>query len=230
MIEVNLLPGGRKRVFRGPKLHFQLPRGEDQGWDRWVLGAGALVVGFVAAAAYLYFTTNGRHNELTVALEAAANDSARYADLIEQNDRMMARRDSIAQRVAIIQEIDGDRYVWPHIMDEVARALPDYTWLRELLQVSAGEQLHFRIVGQAGNNFAVTRFMEDLEASLFIRNVQLVSTQQVVDQGSNRIVNEFELEALYERPPAELLETVPLLERGADTTTGPAGILDPAGP
>jgi Tfp pilus assembly protein PilN len=127
-----------------------------------------------------------------------------------------ARRDSIAQRVGIIQEIDGDRYVWPHIMDEVARALPDYTWLEDLLQTSPGEPLTFRIVGQAGNNFAVTQFMENLEGSPFVRNVELVSTEQEVlaTGGINRIVNRFELEAEYERPPPELLETVPLFAPG----------------
>ncbi len=229
MIEVNLLPGGKKRVSRGPKLSFRLPSMEALPKDRWILGAAAVALVAVGAAAYLYLTVSSRHSELIVAVDAAVADSARYADLIEQNDRMVARRDSIAQRVAIIQEIDGDRYVWPHIMDEVARALPDYTWLRDLLQVSGGENLQFRIVGQAGNNFAVTQFMENLEASLFIRNVNLLSTEQMVDAGSNRIVNQFELEARYDRPPAELLQTVPLFDAGAAESTGPTGTTDPSG-
>ena len=28
--------------------------------------------------------------------------------------------------------MDGDRYVWPHLLDEVTRALPAYTWLVDL--------------------------------------------------------------------------------------------------
>jgi type IV pilus assembly protein PilN len=170
----------------------------------------------VVVSGFLYLTTSGRHEDLTVNIEAAVADSARYFDLIEQINSLNARRDSIAQRVGIIQEIDEDRYVWPHIMDEVARALPDYTWLLEILQVSGGEPLRFRVGGQAGNNFAVTQFMENLEVSPFIRNVDLVSTeQQVVTRGGiNRIVNRFELEAEYERPPPELLETVPLFDAG----------------
>ena len=216
MIEVNLLPGGKKRAARRPTLSLKLPTVEGVPRDPWVLGSAAVVILALAVSAYLYLTTSNRREELTVSIEAAVADSARYFDLIQQNTALNARRDSIAQRVGIIQEIDGDRYVWPHIMDEVARALPDYTWLQELLQVSPGEPLVFRIVGQAGNNFAVTQFMENLELSAFIRNVELVSTEQevVAAGGINRIVNRFELEAEYERPPPELLETVPLFAPG----------------
>lgn len=216
MIEVNLLPGGKKRAVRRPTLSLKLPKVEAVPRDPWVLGSTAVVILALAASAYLYLTTTNRREELAVSIEAAVADSARYSDLIQQNDALIARRDSIAQRVGIIQEIDGDRYVWPHIMDEVARALPDYTWLLEILQVSPGEPLTFRVVGQAGNNFAVTQFMENLEASLFIRNVDLISTEQevVASGGISRIVNHFELEAEYERPPPELLETVPLFAPG----------------
>ncbi len=216
MIEVNLLPGGKKRGPKGPSLSFKLPTIEAVPKDPWILGSAVLVLVAVAVSAYLYVTTSSRQEELTVGIEAAVADSARYFDLIQKNNALNARRDSIAQRVEIIQEIDQDRYVWPHIMDEVARALPDYTWLRELLQVSPGEPMRFRIAGQAGNNFAVTQFMENLEASLFIRNVDLVSTEQelLTAGGINRIVNRFELEAEYERPPPELLEMVPLFVQG----------------
>ena len=218
MIEVNLLPGGKKRASRGPRLSFKLPSVEAVPKDPWVLGGATVVLVLVAVAAYLYLTTSGTHGDLTVSIEEAVSDSARYADLIARNDSVMARMASIAQRVDVIQEIDGDRYTWPHIMDEVARALPDYTWLEELIQVSGGDPLLIRISGRAGNNFAVTQYMENLEASLFLRNVELLSTEQVVETigGISRIVNQFALEVEYERPPAELLETVPLFDAGPE--------------
>ena len=183
--------------------------------DSWVLGASAVVIVVVALSAFLFVTTNGAHGELTVSIREAVADSTRYADLIQANDALTARRDSIAQRVNIIQEIDADRFVWPHILDEVARALPDYTWVTELIQVQGGDPLQLRIAGRAGNNFAVTQFMESLEASFFIRNVDLISTEQVVEGvggGVDRIVNQFSLEAEFERPPVELLETIPLFD------------------
>jgi Tfp pilus assembly protein PilN len=172
-----------------------------------------VVLAAVVGGGFLYFTTSRLRGDLEVRIEEARADSARYADLILQNDALMARRDSIAQRVEIIQEIDGDRYVWPHIMDEVARALPEYTWLTDILQVSLGDELELRIEGRAGNTFALTQFMENLEASLFLRNVDLIATEQVIEESEEvgrRVVYRFQLEALFERPPAELLQTVPL--------------------
>jgi type IV pilus assembly protein PilN len=214
LIEVNLFPGGKKRAPKGSRFSLKLPSAKALPKDVWVIGMVAVSVGVVVAAAYLALSVNSRRGDLQVALEEAISDSARYADLIEQNNAIIARRDSIAQRVAIIQEIDGDRYVWSHIMDEVARNLPDYTWLESLMQVSLEGGLQIRIQGRAGNNFAMTQFMENLESSLFIRNVELISTEQVVEPsgGAGRVVSDFVLEAYYDPPPPELLQTVPLLE------------------
>jgi Tfp pilus assembly protein PilN len=214
LIEVNLLPSGKRRAARRPKLSFTLPSAGGLPKDRWTLLSGLLVLALVLGAAFLYFTTLGERGDLTVAVERAASDSARYADLIEKNAALMARRDSIAQRVAIIQEIDGDRYVWPHIMDEVARALPNQLWLTNLFQVSQGDDLRFRVFGRAGNNTALTQFMDNLSSSLFIRNVSLISTEQVIetDAQTSRVVHSFQLEAFFDRPPLELLETTPLFE------------------
>ena len=178
----------------------------------------ALAIVALGTIAYLYLTTSSRVEELEVQVEEAVRDSARFADLIAQTDRLQARRDSIAEKVSIIQEIDQDRYIWPHLMDEVARALPEFTWLTGLLQVALAEQLEFQITGRAGNNFALTRFMENLEASPFIRNVTLIRTEQVQVGGGGgnvRLVSAFTLEATYEQPGPELLETVPLFDEGA---------------
>ena len=218
MIQVNLLPGGKKRPSKGPRVPFALPSFGTIPKDQFILGSAAVVVLVAVAAGYLFLGVSGRFSELTVSVDEAVADSIRYADLIQQHDALRARRDTIAQKVSIIQQIDGDRYVWAHLLDEVARALPDYTWLFSLVQVSAGEELQFRIEGRAGSVFALTTFMEGLEASPFIRAVELIETTQVlVTEGTvSSVVQGFTLEAQFEQPPEEMLETVPLFGAEAD--------------
>lgn len=210
MIEVNLLPGGKKRAPKRRRFSFSMPEIGGLPSDPWILGSAAVILVLLVASGFLYARMSGQVSEVEAQVEEAVADSARYADLIEQAERLRARRDSIAERVQIIQEIDRERYVWPHVLDEVARALPDYTWLTEVLQIDATDALEVRIRGRAGTNFALTTFMENLEASPFIRGVTLINTELVVQNA--RTLNRFALEAAYEEPPRELLETVPLFD------------------
>jgi Tfp pilus assembly protein PilN len=123
---------------------------------------------------------------------------------------LLAARDSIVKRVAVIQEIDQGRYIWPHVMDEVSRAIPEYIWLLQLQQISGGQQPHIRLVGQAGSIEALTVFMDQLESSPFLSSVRTIGTTQVLSE--NQMIYRYELEMDYEQPPIEFLETIPLLE------------------
>jgi Tfp pilus assembly protein PilN len=161
---------------------------------------------------WLFFGVRNDREETQVLLEQAVQDSIRFADLIERTNQLTARRDSIAQRVSIIQEIDAGRYIWPHILDEVSRALPDYTWLREITQLGE-EPLEIRIGGRAGSMFAITSFMRNLEASPFLRAVQMERAEQTQSEEDDQdIVYVFEFLVNYEQPPLDMLETVPLFE------------------
>ncbi len=218
MIEVNLLPGGGKRQSRGARFKFSAPSfggGGKRKFDGWMVGSTLTIGVVLGLMAWMFLGTRSRAAELEVAIEDAVRDSARYADLIQKTEGLRARRDSIGQKVSIIQEIDGGRYVWSHLLDEISRSLPDYTWLTQVVQVAegAGQGVEFRIEGRAGTNFALTRFMESLEASPFIRDVGLVASEQIVEtseDGATRQVHQFTLNARFENPPSELIETVPL--------------------
>ncbi len=219
MIEVNLLPGGKKRPGKGGGFRLGLPDLKAIPADPFIIGA--VVVGLASATlvGWWYTDLNNRDTELTVALEDAIQDSTDFHDLIENNNTLQERQDSVAQKVAIIQEIDAGRYVWPHVLDEVARALPDFLWITALQQVAVGDFVEFRIDGRAGNIIAVTTFWDALEASPFVRGVRLISTEQAVEalpSGDEQIVIVFTLEATYEQPAFDLLETIPLFGAGAD--------------
>jgi Tfp pilus assembly protein PilN len=194
--------------FRRRGVGVSLPR-----FDPWTAGAIAAVLLALLGSGWLAMGVAGEVEELEVQIEVALRDSIRLADVMERSATLQARRDSIAERVAIIQEIDGSRYVWPHLMDEVARALPDYTWMVRLVQMARTDQVLFRLEGRAGTYFALTSFMENLEASPFVRGVRLLSSEQTPvtgEGGVTQLVYEFVLEASSADPPPELVETVPL--------------------
>jgi Tfp pilus assembly protein PilN len=68
---------------------------------------------------------------------AAVADSTRFAALLAARRSAVAERDSVRRQLAVIAEIDSSRYAWAHVLDEVSRALPPYTWLTSVQQTSA---------------------------------------------------------------------------------------------
>ena len=231
MIEVNLLPGGKKGGGGGNPLAGIVDTLKGLGAGG---GTGSSVdpyLGFFAAAAtivvvymgFQFLGVRSEAEELNVQLEAAVQDSIRNAAIIERTNQLQARGDSIQERVAIIQEIDAGRYTWPHLLDEVAAAVPDFTWLREVIYQS-DNPLTVRIAGRAGSIFAITSFMRRLEASRFIRAVNTETIQQQPsEENPEDLVYMFEVVMTYDSPGIDELETVPLFEDGTSQaqTAGP---------
>lgn len=233
MIQVNLLPSGRKRKGRrggGRSMSLAMPSFSGIGGDRWLLAAVVIGVLTLGSAAWLWLGLASDRSRIAEGLEQAVQDSARYADLISQTTELESRRDSILRRVEVIQEIDRDRLVWPHILDEVARALPEYTWLSEIQSISVTPVV-FQLTGRAGNTRAITLFMEQLQASPFVRSVRLLTSQAVVENANSsqqQVVQSFELEVEYEPVPLEDLQTVPLFADDEMETEGDAATTEPA--
>jgi Tfp pilus assembly protein PilN len=138
MIEINLLPGGKKKAKKGggggPSINFAAIGAAISARvkDKW-LGAAVLIGGLsIGAIAYLFLAQQRREAVLNDETEKAVADSTRYAVVLRDRNRAQAKRDSALIQLNIIKAIDEDRYIWPHVMDEVSRALPIYTWLTVL--------------------------------------------------------------------------------------------------
>jgi Tfp pilus assembly protein PilN len=67
------------------------------------------------------------------------------------------------------------------------------------------QSMRFRLVGQTVDIQALTTFMRDLEASPFVKAVQLAKSEAV--QVDGRDVTEFTLDGAFEAPPAGALRT-----------------------
>ena len=215
LIEMNLLPGGKRGAARPkgrrkpsvPKVPGlrEMVRG-----DVWVVGVVLLTIVAIVHLVFVFFTQGVKLSQLEGRLEQERQDSVRYAEAIAAADSLAARRDTLVAKARIIRTIDTDRFVWAHLLDNVANALPEFTWLTGLEQTSgAGSEVEFRIDGMTGLTAALTRFMRDLEASPFIRDVRLVSQEQ--SQQGQRLVNNFVLMARYQIPDSTAIVTEPII-------------------
>jgi Tfp pilus assembly protein PilN len=211
MIEINLLPGSKRRAARGglPRLggsarKLQPPRVHRT--TALIAGVWVLALGLVG---WLHVSTGSRLDSLRAEVQAAVRDSTRYATLRAQGDSLKAQEAIIAQKMEVIQTIDAGRYVWSHIMDEISSALPPYIWLVNVTESSVTNgRPSFKLTGMAGNTFALTRFMDELEASPFLQAVRLISSVQ--ERLDTRNVHNFVLEVGYSEPPPDAIQTVPL--------------------
>lgn len=233
MIEINLLPGSGKksrgRGAAGAGFAASFSEATARIRDPFLIGAVAAVALGLGAVGFMYVRQNARADDLAAAETRAVQDSSRFAAVIRDRRRAEAQRDSVLRQLDIIRSIDDQRYVWPHIMDEMSKALPPYTWLTSVTQTSApitptvadtttGQSaadtieavpaMRFRMVGNTVDIQALTRFIRLLEASPFVQNVQLVRSEPVLVD--NRQVTEFQLDAEFQKPDSAAIRTVPV--------------------
>jgi Tfp pilus assembly protein PilN len=242
-IEVNLLPGakrGRRKASAGSSLDFQkLGQAIAAKFKDFYLSL-AIGSGVVAAIVIglLFMMQRSQSARLDEELAKAVKDSTDYAVVLADRARAEARRDSALTQLNIIKAIDEDRYIWPHILDEISRALPPYTWLRTVNFTGTAQgtnpaaayrppppdtsrrrrgpvvitlprdTVRFRIIGRTVDPQAFTRFYRLLEESPFLGNVQYSRTETLLEDAKE--VTQFTLDALYTRPDSSLLRRVPL--------------------
>jgi Tfp pilus assembly protein PilN len=179
----------------------------------------------------------GQEADLDRQLQGAVSDSTRFTGVIREKRRAEAERDSVVRQVELIKSFDNKRFVWPHIMDEISRALPPYTWITQIQQTNSSTvataaapapgtaakpgpprlpevdsstvpRVRLRIIGNTVDIQALTRFMKLLEASPFLENVQLDKSSIILIDGKE--VTEFTLTAFYQTPDPSAIKTVPV--------------------
>ncbi|PYP76558.1 MAG: hypothetical protein DMD35_18300 [Gemmatimonadetes bacterium] len=205
MIEINLVPGtGRKskKGGGGAKLNLGASLGSLKARirDPYMLGAIGSALVAILVTGGLYTTQASRAARLDEALQKAVQDSTRYASVLHERERAEAKRDTVLRSLNMIRAIDDDRYIWPHVMDEVSSALPPYTWI-----VSLG----FSGVGQA--TAPVTTIAAPEPSASSGRRHRAIPTQVVRDTIRIRLVgNTVDIQALTRF--MKQLEISPLLE------------------
>jgi len=238
MITVNLRPDLKRKRARSPL----------QGMLEGVRGLGSKVkdpvlvvavlswVGVLGWLGSVYLTTSRELAALEPKLEQTRSEHRRFKAFLTEKRHQETIRDSLVSQISVIRTVDGDRYVWPHLLNEVTKALPAYTWLVDMggsepaaptpgapqaaapakpsdtTKTSAATvevpATQFTVNGRTVDIQAYTRFLRQLEASPWITDVTPVSAQTIVEK--ERPVTAFVIRGTYRQADSAYLRTVPL--------------------
>ncbi|HEX7338074.1 MAG TPA: PilN domain-containing protein [Gemmatimonadales bacterium] len=240
MITVNLRPGKRRKA-SGTRFNF---KGMFDGFrdlgakvkDPVLLAAVGAWVCVLGVLGFLYLNNVRQLVTLSPRLEQARSENKRFKAFLADKRRQEQIRDSLLAQITVIRDVDGDRYIWPHLLDEVTKALPAYTWLVDLgsttpiakprtrpakpARPAKGAKpdsaaavdtvqppLIFQLNGRTIDIQAYTRFLRQLEASPWIENVVPVSAQTIVEE--ERPVTAFTIKAQYRMADSAYIRTAP---------------------
>jgi Tfp pilus assembly protein PilN len=229
MITINLRPGLKRKTAGSPfaGLKQKAAAVGARVKDPLLLVAVVCWVAVLGFLGFTWFSNTRQLHALEPRLEQAQAEHRRFDSFIRQKRRQEAIRDSLLRQIGVIRNVDGDRYVWAHILDETAKALPPYTWIVDMGMV-AGQAapapadpaadsaavdtvrppLEFQITGRTVDIQAYTRFLRQLEASPWVTGVTPTSAQTVVE--NERPVTAFTIRAKFEQADSAYIRTVPL--------------------
>jgi Tfp pilus assembly protein PilN len=192
-------------------------------------------LGVVGWLGFVFLGTTHELSALTPQLEQSRAENKRFKAFLSEKRHQETIRDSLVSQIGVIRTVDGDRYVWPHLLDEVTRALPAYTWIVDIGPASAVAKapsaptpaaaakpakadtavvptgpvaVQFEVNGRTVDIQAYTKFLRQLEASPWITDVMPVSAQTVVEK--DRPVTAFTIRATYKQADSAYIRTVPL--------------------
>ncbi len=235
MINVNLRPDLKRKRARSPLLGIgESLRGlGTKVKDPMLLIAVLSWVGVGGFLGFVFISTTRELGALEPQLEQTRSEHRRFRAFLTEKRHQETIRDSLVAQIGVIRTVDGDRYVWSHVLDEVTKALPAYTWLVNMgaapapppppapppsaaktapadsaTKVVVHEAVSFLVNGRTVDIQAYTRFLRQLEASPWITDVTPVSAQTVIEK--ERPITAFQIKATFRQADSAYIRTVPL--------------------
>jgi len=232
MIEINLLPGKKKRGAPGGGFKLALPdfRGLIASVKNpWLIAASATSAVVIVGVVLLFFTQTARLRVAEARLEGVRIEKRRFDAVIAQKRQSEKIRDSLVAEINVIRGIDADRYVWPHILDQITKALPPYTWLDGISTQGAGgaqpgaanlppgttdsaggPAVRVWITGKTVDIQAYTTFLRQLAASPWLTDVSPATSSTVIE--ADRPVTAFNVSLRFKVADSVYIRTVPLTQ------------------
>jgi len=191
MIRINLLKPETKDLREPAVTPGPVEEGARKGPN---VGSLIFLILIIALGAVFFFQKKAFDRENALLVRARQEKSQlQYVEAKLEEQRRA--RESLNQKIMLIESLNAQRDLAPRLMDEISRRLPDWVWLTEVVYDAKG----LSIKGRALSNNLIADYISALEASPQVMNVNLVSSTQKTLQGDQYL--EFALRAAVEKKP-----------------------------
>ncbi len=184
MIKINLLPPEKRK-----KLKKVAPAKKKAGMpallkiklklDPLVVSVAALIIAVVLIVGS-FFWLGHKESSLKERRDTLQIKLNRLNQVIHRIDNLKLQTKQVRDRMEVILEVDRNRFLWPRILDEISSALPRYTWLESITEITPFPQLTLRVEGNTMSNLLLSELISKLENSSMLTDIRLISSAERV--------------------------------------------------
>ena len=167
MIKINLLPTKRKPPRKVTELQKQL------------IIAVVVLGGVTTAMVLYYFSLNSKIAARTKEKAAALAEVARQDSMLREVKNVEEERKKVTDKIGIIEQLKKNQQGPVRLLDELSRAIPVSVDLLTMTEIGG----NINITGEAFTNEDVVKFVENLKASKFFKDIYLLETVQKHKEG-----------------------------------------------
>lgn len=139
-----------------------------------ILIIACLVIGVLGALAYWYINKRELAQQEELAAQRTA-EAQKLESIIKEVDDYQKRKDSLQQRIDLINQLKQNQKGPVRIMDQISRDLPDLVWL-DSLDITAGR---VTLAGRGLNPNAIALFIENVKNDPYFEEPQVGAVTQI---------------------------------------------------
>ncbi len=185
MIRINLLPRKVSRKKMTAMRHLAL--------------GGGLIAIVLLAMAYGWIVMGNKVSHLRKEISRIDGEIKKLANVDMEKETHQKNLAELKRRRDAIAEVDKERVVFLHVMDEMTLILDDsklHVWLNQI-NYDRGK---LQVTGVAFTNENISEFLKRLDQSPYLRNANLILSQKSKEKGAVRDMYSFSLTAEVETP------------------------------
>ena len=176
MIKINLVREGRavRGAGAAPAAVAVATAGPGSANLNNILVLGLVVVAAIAAGAY-WFMMKRTLAERQETRDQRQQEAAKLESIIKEVEQYQKRKDSLQQRIDLINQLKQNQKGPVRIMDQISRDLPDLVWL-DRLEIAGGR---INLTGRGLNPNAIALFVLNIKNDPYFEEPQLGTMAQV---------------------------------------------------
>lgn len=209
MIKINLVREGRavRGAGAAPTAVAAATAGPGASNLNNILIVALLLLGVLAALGY-WFVKKNQLSERKETMALRETEAAKLEQVIKEVEEYQRQKESLQQRIDLINQLKQNQKGPVRIMDQISRDLPDLVWL-DRMEITGGT---ITLAGRGLNPNAVALFVENVKNDPYFEEPQLGTLTQV---STNPVVYSFDMTFAFSYAPKTAAGTP------APTTTAP---------